>query len=134
MKIPVHRYILAVNFERRDLTRGQRASISAWTRKWIIAQQNAERKLSGKSADGTAGGRGRKNLTAKSLEGFSERVARETPSQIAADAKASQYKAKQAIAVQQADPELAKQVTTGAVPLGPSTRAAVGTFSRQRGK
>jgi hypothetical protein len=126
-------FIETVNMHRRHLDEGARAAISAQIREWVISQQNAEVQKTGKSADGTAGGRGRKkNLDMKSYPRLSvpetpypglsvpkteAKNSRSTVGQIAEAAKVSHHKAAQAVAVAKAAPELLEQVRTGTMKL-----------------
>jgi hypothetical protein len=70
-----------------------RSAICIQIYRWDIARKNAEKELSGKSADGTAGGRGRKsNPNMIPREGLAEPKtrashARSTVGQIAAAAQ-----------------------------------------------
>jgi ParB-like chromosome segregation protein Spo0J len=121
--LPIHRYILTANIWRRELTKDQRTQICSKAIHWAVEDRNRQRKLSGKSADGEAGGRGRKrNLHTNSDEGFSKRDAaaenaRSTVGQIAEAADTTRHKAAQAVAVSQHSEELADQVIAGAISL-----------------
>jgi hypothetical protein len=110
------RFILAANITRRHLTPDQRAQISMEGIKWIAAHAR-ERQLSGKSADGAAGGRGRKNLNPKSDSGSGRDLkamnANSTVGQVADAAKTTRYKAEQAMKVAAHSKELAAQVIAG---------------------
>jgi hypothetical protein len=112
-------FIETVNMHRRHLDEDARAAISAKIREWVISRQNAEAQKTGKSADGLAGGRGRKkNLEMESSPGLAEpktraKDARSTVGQIAEAAQVSHHKAAQAVAVAKADSELLDQVVKG---------------------
>jgi hypothetical protein len=127
-------FIETVNMHRRHLDEGARAAISAKIRAWIISRQNAEAQKTGKSADGKAGGRGRKkNLEMNSSLGLLEPLlepktrakdARSTVGQIAEAAQVSHHKAAQAVAVAKAAPDLLDQVATGKVTLKDAAKQA----------
>src|SRR5215469_13590011 len=53
-------YIRVTNIDRRHLSEDQRATICTKIHLWRVEQRNAAQQRSGKSADGEAGGRGRK--------------------------------------------------------------------------
>jgi hypothetical protein len=110
-------FIRLSNIDRRHLSEDQHVQIAERIRRWQIEQENAAKKATGKSADGKAGGRGKRNLTQKSESGFRDRNRRSTAGQLAADAKTSRYKAEQAIAVGKHSPVLADQVVKGEVTL-----------------
>jgi protein gp37 len=132
-------FILVSNVDRRHLTEDQRVAIRTKIRMWVISQQNAEAQKTGKSADGTAGGRGRKkNPDTKTYPGLSvpllpglsvpplpelsepktaAKNRRTTVGQIAEAAKVSHHKAEQAVAVAKAAPDLLDQVAAGLVEL-----------------
>jgi hypothetical protein len=117
---PEH-YIETINLNRRHLSEDQRLGIVTKIRAWArIQAENLEKQLTGKSADGTAGGRGKKNLHPKSGEGLRDvqaEHARSTAGQIAEITKVSRHKAEQAIAVGKHAPELADKVAKGEMKL-----------------
>jgi hypothetical protein len=118
-------YISAANLHRRHLSDDQRVQIAAQIHRWTIEQQNAKKKAAGKSADGQAGGRGRKNLNPKSGSGLRDVAAmhaRSTAGQIAAAAKTTRYKAEQALAVDKHSPGLEAEVIQGAVSLAEAAK------------
>jgi hypothetical protein len=122
-------YILIANVDRRHLTPDVRSAICFKIRAWRIEQRNAEKKATGKSADGSAGGRGHKkrpstgaNLDTKSDPGLpkrdlTEKNANSTVGQIADAARVSHHKAAQTVAVGKAAPDLLDQVVKGEVKL-----------------
>jgi hypothetical protein len=102
---------------------------------WRIEQSNAEKQASGKSADGTAGGRGRKKtLPPNDGKVSQDRHARSTAGQIAADAKVSERKAAQAVAVAKAKPELLEQVKSGVVKLKDAAKQVKATAPERPAK
>ena len=120
---PAEEFILAENLWRRHLTDEQRGAVVTKATRWREAEVAKARKKSGKSADGSAGGRGRKkNLNQESGSGFPKRDVAEmhansTVGRIAATAKISRYAAEQQVAVSTHAPELADQVAAGTMPL-----------------
>jgi hypothetical protein len=138
---PPEFFIESANIYRRHLSEDARAGICAQIRTWIIAQQNAAVQKTGKSADGTAGGRGHKkavtppptdrsssapqpgeetllrNHSKVSEPQSHARNARSTVGQVADAAKVSHHKAAQAVAVAKAAPDLLEPVKTGKVKL-----------------
>jgi ParB-like chromosome segregation protein Spo0J len=121
--LPAGRYILVSNIRRRHLLADQRISISSKAIRWIAAEAAERRKHAGKSADGVAGGRGRKNLTPKSGQGL-ERHERSTAGQIADSAKSTRYKAEQMMRVEDHAPELADKVAKGEMSLRDADKMA----------
>ena len=117
-------YILAANLFRRHLSDDQRAMIATDLMRWKESQEAEARKATGKSADGTAGGRGRKNLTQNSEQGLADRNARSTVGKIAANAKVGRHKAEQATNVANNAPELVEAVKRGDIPLREADKKA----------
>jgi hypothetical protein len=117
-EMEVDEFILARNLTRRQLTQEQRATVVAKVREWR-QEQAKMRKLSGKSANGQAGGRGKKNLTTDSSTGLQDepktraRDARSTVGQVAAEAEVSHHKAAQAVFVAKHAPEEVDDVIAG---------------------
>jgi hypothetical protein len=122
------RWIWSVNAERRHLTIDQLTAVQVGIRAWEEQQGARQRQIAGKSADGSAGGRGKKKLQVSSPEGFPEAAggnevkrrkdrSGETCVRIANEIGTSEHKVRQALSVQQADPELLKQVAQGATTL-----------------
>jgi ParB-like chromosome segregation protein Spo0J len=107
--------IYDLNINRRTLTDDQIVVISAQLMAMKEAERAKQAQKAGVSADGAAGGRGRKkNLAANSTQGFR---APTTTQKIAKDAGVSDHKARQAVFVQQHAPELAEDVKCGKLPL-----------------
>jgi ParB-like chromosome segregation protein Spo0J len=126
------RYIIAKNLERRDLTEDQRVAVAAQARGWITADLARQRKLAGKSADGQAGGRGKKkNLVQESGQGLR---APRTVDEVAAEAKTSRYKAEQAMRVVQDAPEEAAAVIAGKQSLRAAVKKAAGKTLKAKGQ
>jgi hypothetical protein len=121
--MPVDCWIWSLNVERRHLTPDQIAWAIVQRRAWQERQAAMAREKSGKSADGTAGGRGhKKNPQVEPPEGFSGPTG-ETREVLAREAGTTTNKIRQALAVQKlADqervaPELAEQLRNGTVKL-----------------
>jgi ParB-like chromosome segregation protein Spo0J len=114
-------YILTANLFRRHLTDDQRTMVTTEALKWKEREEAARRKLTGKSEDGAAGGRGKKNVGAKSTQGFREPKVTE---KIAALAKTTDYQARQAITVSDYAPELVPEVKTGTMSLRRAEKSA----------
>lgn len=121
--MPVDCWIWSLNVERRHLTPDQIAWAIVQRRAWQERQAAMAREKSGKSADGTAGGRGhKKNPQVEPPEGFSGPTG-ETREVLAREAGTTTNKIRQALAVQKlADqervaPELAEQLKNGTVKL-----------------
>jgi len=111
--IPISRFILLANISRRHLTQDQKIGIASKAHRYVTEELAARRKLSGKSTDGAAGGRGKKNLTPKSESGLPDRNARSTAGQIAEAAKTSRYKAELMMRIEDFSEELAEQIVRG---------------------
>lgn len=123
--MPVDCWIWSLNVERRHLTPDQIAWAIVQRRAWQERQAAMEREKSGKSADGTAGGRGhKKNPGVEPPQGLSEVASvgkvREV---LAREAGISVNKVRQALAVQElasqakVAPGLAEQLKNGTVKL-----------------
>jgi hypothetical protein len=117
-------WIVSMNIHRRNLDADKRATL------WIEAndlmkalrQEAAARMQTGKSEDGTAGGRGRKkNPERNPAQGFR---APQTRDRIAATVGVSRDKVDQALAVKQHAPELLKEIKTGKIKLKDAARVA----------
>ena len=123
-------YIMTANLDRRSLTHEQKIAIGSRAIKWMVAERARLRELSGKSADGTAGGRGRKkNPTTNSALGLSEPKTRErdqrsTIGQIAEAVQTTRHKAAQAVRVLDNAPELLAQVEKGELSLREAAKQA----------
>jgi hypothetical protein len=116
-------WIWSLNVERRHLTPDQIAWAVVQRRAWQERQAAMAREKSGKSADGTAGGRGhKKNPPVEPPEG-SLAPTGETREVLAREAGTSTNKIRQALAVQKlagqdkVAPELAEQLKNGTVKL-----------------
>ena len=123
--MPVDRWIWSLNVERRHLTPDQIAWAIVQRRAWQERQAAMEREKSGKSADGTGGGRGhKKNPGVEPPQGLLDVASvgkvREV---LAKEAGTSANKIRQALAVQElasqerVAPELAEQLKNGTVKL-----------------
>ncbi len=128
--LPVEEYILTQNLFRRHLTDEQRGAIVTKANRWREAKAAETRKKSGKSRDGSAGGRGRKkNLNLNSGSGLPERDVAEmhansTVGRIAGQAGITRYTAEQQVAVATHAPALADQVAAGTMSLKEAARKA----------
>lgn len=148
--LPPARYIIASNLQRRDLSKEQRVTIHAKAIAWLVAERKRQAMLSGKSADGMAGGRGRKKQTEVSADtgttdqeskqeqknpnpnsgsglpkrDIAEMHARSTAGEIAAACETTRYQAEQALEVVKETPELAEEVIQGRMPLKQAAKQA----------
>jgi ParB-like chromosome segregation protein Spo0J len=117
--------VMAMNATRRDLTRDQRAAACAALVRMATEEQAAQNKRSGKSADGTAGGRGKtllRNHSKVSDAPSADRNARSTVGQIAAAENVSHHVAAQAVAVDKHAPDLAAKVKAGKMSLNDAAK------------
>jgi len=119
----VTRWIWSVNVERRHLTLDQVLALEVSVTAFEEREAALKREKSGKSADGTAGGRGRKkNRPPSTGEGLPNAKPHrdrsgETARKIANEVGTTKHKAQQALNVQKADPDLLKQVARGETTL-----------------
>jgi hypothetical protein len=118
-------YVVSANLHRRDLTSSQRATVAVLL-KDEYERQAAERMLAGATADGKAGGRGRKKkLTQNVGEGLPDRHAGEAAEQVARVAGTNREYVAIADRIRREDPGLFEQVRQGRVSI-PEARKRLG--------
>jgi hypothetical protein len=127
----VTRWIWSINVERRHLTMEQILALEVAVHAYEETEAARQRQKAGKSADGTAGGRGhKKNLGLDSSQGLSaspcdppqadappRAEAGRVREKLANETGATDHQVRQALAVKKADPALLKEVVQGKTTL-----------------
>lgn len=105
-------YLFSLNYHRRHLTASQRATVAVDYLE-MLADEAATRQQTGKSADGKAGGRGRKKVPQNTGQGSSDRHAGEAADQAAKLLGTNRKYVADAKKLRNQNPELFEQVRRG---------------------